>query len=226
MDEKNEVKNMEKNNVKNNSIYVIFLSTPTNMGKIIRRCTKYKYNHVAISLDKKLNRLYSFARYNYSAALVGGFVEESSLRYYNKQVDIKVCEIEVTGKQYDELIKHIEYMKTKADEYIYNSFSAVFSLINKKCKKENTYTCIEFVRDTLSKINLIDSNNINNIADLDNNLKRHVIYEGEMSGIAEFTNWGKDKYLEHINFLQICGKTIKHFVKLIRRKTEQLVNIT
>ena len=74
--------------VKDNSksIYVIFLQTPFKIGKLIRFVTNYKYNHTSISFSENADVLYSFARYNKNSPFVGGFVEESPLRYIKDTV--------------------------------------------------------------------------------------------------------------------------------------------
>ena len=49
---------------KDYSVYVILSATELKMGKIIRFLTRYKYNHVSITLDDELRYMYSFSRYH------------------------------------------------------------------------------------------------------------------------------------------------------------------
>ena len=43
---------------------------------IIRSLTGAEYSHVSLSLDKKLNKMYSFGRLNPYNPFIGGFVHE------------------------------------------------------------------------------------------------------------------------------------------------------
>ena len=64
-----------------NVIYIVFSSTPTGMGRLIRLATRNQYNHVSLSFESDIQKLYSFARYHRTIPLYGGFVVESVLRY-------------------------------------------------------------------------------------------------------------------------------------------------
>ena len=57
-------------------LYVVFSATPYRMGKLIRFVTREPYNHVAISTEASLTRMYSFARRFYRTPFYGGFVTE------------------------------------------------------------------------------------------------------------------------------------------------------
>ena len=72
-------------------VYVVISKTATRFGYVLRRVGGVHYNHAAIALDEELKELYSFARKQYHAALIGGLVEETVERYtLRKQTEIPV----------------------------------------------------------------------------------------------------------------------------------------
>ena len=90
----------------NKDIYIMFSSTPSKMGSFIRFMTGNKYNHVSLSFREDLGHLYSFARYYKNTPFVGGFVEESVLRYFllgSETVRVKICKIPISDEKYSSL---------------------------------------------------------------------------------------------------------------------------
>ena len=75
------------------NVYVIVSATELKTGKIIRFFTRYKYNHVSITLYEDLRYMYSFSRYYKKPSLYAGFVKELMLRY--KDSKIKVYKIPI-----------------------------------------------------------------------------------------------------------------------------------
>ena len=37
-----------------NAVYIVFSATPTGMGRLIRRATRNRYNHVSLSLSRDI----------------------------------------------------------------------------------------------------------------------------------------------------------------------------
>ena len=58
-------------------IYIVFTYTGTALSRLVRLYTRKEYSHVSISLDKKLNKMYSFGRLNPYIPFIGGLVKES-----------------------------------------------------------------------------------------------------------------------------------------------------
>ena len=81
-------------------IYLIFSMTTTKVGKMIRRVTKYPYNHVSVSLTPDLAVIYSFARHYKDMPFYGGFVCEGIKRFCNRAglAKIMVCAVPVTRR--------------------------------------------------------------------------------------------------------------------------------
>ena len=84
---------------KTRKIYIVLTYTGTILSKIIRVYTKAEFCHVSLSLDKRLNKMYSFGRLNPYNPFIGGFVHEginigTFKRFKNTKAEI--YEIEVT----------------------------------------------------------------------------------------------------------------------------------
>ena len=136
-----------KKNKKN--IYIILTYTGTILSKIIRIYTGAEYCHVSLSLDKKLNKMYSFGRLNAYNPFVGGFVHEginigTFKRFKNTKAEI--YEIEITSEQYNKIKSEIKNIKNNKKQYKFNRAGLFLSAINFKYKKEKSFYCAEFVK--------------------------------------------------------------------------------
>ncbi len=169
-----------------NKIYIVLSETQTVLAKIIRKYTKFNYNHVSISLDKQLKYMYSFGRKNPTNPFIGGFVIESIsqgffARFPNSK--IKVLELSVTAEQYKKLKDILNKFIYNPHIYKYNIKSILLGIINKKRNsyKINHFLCTEFVAYILDKSKIISFNkNYHDVQPLDfNNISdKNEIYEG------------------------------------------------
>ena len=181
-------------------IYVAFLTTPTKIGKAIRKFTKNKYSHVVLSFNEDLRTMYSFARYNVNSPLVAGFVEESALRYYyfkQKDIPVKICKIPLTPQKHTEVLDYISSVRNNSEQYVYNLFALAAASIHKKVQIEKSYTCLEFVYSVLYSCKIetsIDINSYYSIVDLENALSKYVVYEGNFLTLTSSLNWGNDLF--------------------------------
>lgn len=191
------------------NVYVIVAATELKTGKIIRFFTRYKYNHVSITLDKGLRYLYSFSRYYKKPSLYAGFVKESMLRY--KDSKIKVYKIPIDKYTYRKMKRYFKLLEKTKNKYLYNLFSALFFVFHKKIKIDRSFTCIEFTLYTLCKYVHklgIKDYKFYSIKDLDNLLKEYLIYEGNFI-MSDRLSWNNDSYLDNNN-------TISGYVGIIR----------
>ena len=67
-------------------IYVILLHTNTIPSKLVRFFTRYKYSHVAISLSRNCDILYSFGRKKIDSIFNGGFVIQKNKMIFLKNL--------------------------------------------------------------------------------------------------------------------------------------------
>lgn len=162
-------------------LYVVFSATPLKIGSMIRVITRGEYNHVALSFEKDLSRLYSYARYHKSTPFYGGFVEESAARYKhkNKVAKIYVCAIPLTRENYDKIQCHLATMQASPERHKYNMFSAAATPISKRIHIDGCYTCIEFVTSILSMVfSDISGKQFYTIEELRKRLSKYHIYSG------------------------------------------------
>ena len=134
-------------------IYIMFSHTNTKMGKIIQFFSNYTYNHVSISVDSSLQPLYSFARYHYNAALVGGFVEESPLRYIwdGRDTTIRIYDLVISEEQFKKFEIIISLYRKKSTQYIYDHF---YFFRKDTCRSKYQHTCLSFVVDILKDLQI------------------------------------------------------------------------
>lgn len=204
-------------------IYIAFISSPTGIGKLIRFVTRNIYSHVAVSFDKNLNTMYSFARYYKNVPLFGGFIEESPLRYTLFKADsipVKICEIPVSEQKYKEAVDYINSIKENSSQYIYNSYSMAMALFHKRVYIGQAYTCLEFANSVLSDCEIaeeIKPDRYYSIADLENILKDFVVYEGELWDLCCAKDWGNDLFYLKSSKRKAFKYTIKQFYQLTRR---------
>lgn len=194
------------------SIYVLFSHTNTMMGRVIRLFTRHFYNHVSLAFDADLNTMYSFSRYHKNAALVGGFVVERPSRYIEngkQPVYVKLCRIE--RPDVGRIRALVEGMTKKPEKYIYNSFSAAYSILNKKHQAKDAFTCIGFVSWILNEP-------VDTIIELEERLRPHIIFEGDLRSYPYARQTPKDSYFDKIPTRALLPYTFFHFRNLIRRR--------
>lgn len=137
---------MEK---KSKKIYIVLTYTGTFISKIIRIFTRAEYCHVSLSLDRKLNKMYSFGRLNPYNPFIGGFVHEGinigTFKRF-KRTKAEIYSIEVTSKQYNIIKQRIKQFEKNKDEYKFNRLGLFLAGINYKYTRENRFYCSEFVK--------------------------------------------------------------------------------
>lgn len=201
-------------------IYIILSRTNTKMGKFIRFMTRYNYNHVSISLDDSFKEIYSFSRYYENTPFVGGFVVESILRYKKSNAQIKIFRIPIDKKTYYELKKYIEFLKIYQKKFIYNTFSAIFSIFKININIKYSYTCIEFAKHLFDNFNILSHSkkDFNSIKNIDNLLSKYKYFEGLCDELNCINDWGLDLYLNKKNIFLVYSFTLVHIGKLLFRK--------
>jgi len=206
---------LPEENKENHNVYIVFLITNTNMGKMIRFFTHNKYSHVTFTFDQDLQEMYSFARYHVDSPILGGFVIEKPERYLNNNNDVtvKICKIPVSKKEYQRINQEIAYFKVNKQEMIYNTLNAVLSLLKKRIILKNTYTCLEFITYLLHYPNMLE------IHELERRLNKYVVYHGSMKDISgwEQSYEDADDYFQRRHVLGGIYDTAYHFKKIAKR---------
>lgn len=196
-------------------VYVVFISTKTYMGKMIRLFTHNEYSHVTIAFDQDLRKMYSFARYYINSPILGGFVTEIPLRYLhgNNDVNIKICKIPLSKTEYNRIHTEVEFFHRNSEQMIYNTLNAVLSLIGKRLSTSNMFTCVEFVTHLLRYPDIMA------IRELERRLKGYIVYQGSMRAVSyyEQSDDKRDEFFRRRRMLGIISDTIYHFRKIAIR---------
>ena len=176
----------------NYHLNIVASRTPSFLGQIIRLATKFKHNHVSISLNDDLVPLFSFARYNYNSPFHGGFVEESWLRYLYRDNDISVSiySISINKHQYNKIEDILKNIKLNGCRY------DMLSIITKKTSSREGYTCLTFVEKILIEIGVVEKNRvISSIQELEELLKEYYIEDRTICSKGKgLYFWGRDEY--------------------------------
>lgn len=138
-------------------IYVIQMHTKTIPSKIIKVMTRYKYSHMAISFNKKCNKLYSFGRKKYNSIFNSGFVcENKNGEFFKKFKDTKcrIFEVEVTKEQYYSLRKIIKDMERHQECFKYDYLGICLRYFKIPVAFKNKYVCSYFVAEMLEEADI------------------------------------------------------------------------
>ncbi len=135
-------------------IYIVLTHTGTVLSQIIKSYTKDEFSHISISLDKELKQMYSFGRLNPYNPFYGGFVQEyidkgTFKRFHNTKT--KVCSLEITPKQYEEVKNNIAQIKENKKDYKFNRIGLFAVGFHKRIKRKQAFYCAEFVKYVMEK---------------------------------------------------------------------------
>lgn len=138
-------------------IYVIQMHTKTIPSKIIKVMTRYKYSHMAISFNKKCNKLYSFGRKKYNSIFNSGFVcENKNGEFFKKFKDTKcrIYEVNVTKEQYYNLKRIIKEMERQKESLKYDYLGICLRYFKIPVSFKNKYVCSYFVAEMLEEVDI------------------------------------------------------------------------
>ena len=202
-----------------NAIYIVFSATPTGMGRLIRKATRNRYNHVSLSLSRDIRKMYTFARLHRAIPLYGGFVVESILRYqsFAGTARVKICRVEVPESQLTYLHNYLERLWNEREEYIYNTPAALASLVHLRPNIFRAYTCVTFVQKLLARYALagVSEADAPTVRSLERRLAPYVAYEGPAPVCA--ADWGEDAYPVETSTRYAVYTTARHFGRLAKR---------
>ncbi len=204
---------------KDRDLYLMISHTGTGVGRIIRGISRYRYNHVAMTLDPSFRKWYSFARIHRNVALYGGFTEESAERYFafGTNVPVKIFKLSVDEKTY----AHLSALFAKADtletELIYNFFDILAAIIGWQVKIPGAYTCLGFCCAVLNR-------EFKNIQELEAALNNCVFYDGNLHDIVKDSGARDDRYFSKLHFPRTITAPLKNFAALCFRPFDRHYN--
>lgn len=163
-------------------VYIVFSATPYKIGKLIRRFTGERYNHVSLALDRELEQMYSYARRHYRTPFYGGFVRESKARYYPGGIpsQIKICRLPVSEGEFMHLARQLEEMYARREELLYNHLSVVTTPLRRLVHLKDAAICTEFVAGQLHAFGMpVDPGKYYSVGALEALLEDRTVYEGD-----------------------------------------------
>lgn len=207
---------MKKN--ENNYIYVVLVKALTGLGKFARLTSQYDYTHIAVCLDEKLDKFYTFSRRKHSAPFDCGYMVETLDCYAfaeHKNVKLKVFKVPVSLKNKKRIIRYIENISNDPD-YTFNFYSMITMSIIHGFRIYKTHNCMSFVSKIIA---LTDSVKMNkayykyNIKEMDE-LLTDYLYKEELFEKKKIET--KD-YMDNISIWENLIYFIKLNSKLIYR---------
>ena len=135
-------------------IYILLMHTNTNPSKFVKLMTKYEYSHVAISLEKECNKIYSFGRRKPRSIIGAGLsIERKNGEFFEifNKTKCKIYELEVEENKYNKLKQILEDMEENANIYRYDYLGVALRYLYIPVTFKNKYVCSYFVADILQK---------------------------------------------------------------------------
>lgn len=194
------------------SLYVMISRTDTGVGKLIRKLSRYPYNHVSLSLDPTFKTWVSFARYVQNVPLYGGFLVEPAERFLAKggRVDVRIFRLEIPKEQHRRLEQLFSMASQPDNELLYNTFDILAAAIGGKHAVPNAYTCLGFACAVLELP-------FTTIKEMDEYLTPHLCYEGDLRQVVTDSGCRNDRYFTRIGFARATWLTVRQLTKLSGR---------
>lgn len=211
---------MKKKENQNNYIYVVLVKALTGLGKFARFTSKYDYTHIAVCLDEKFDKFYTFSRRKHYSPFECGFMLETLDCYAfgkNKDVKLKIFKVPVSKKNKEKIEKYIENV-SKDSEYIFNFFSMITMSIFHGFKIYKAHNCMSFVSKI---IELSDTVNMSkayykyNIKEIDELLTEYLYKE-------DFFDKKKIETKGYMNYVGLVKNTL-YFIKLNSKLIYRLI---
>ena len=139
-------------------IFIVLMHSMTIPARIVKLATRYKYSHVAISLEENCDTLYSFGRKKVNNALDGGYSVENRNGDFFKKFKNATCTVykmKVPNEKKENLEKLLISMKEN-DVYKYDFVGAFFRFFKIPVTFKNQYTCSYFVAHALKETGIYD----------------------------------------------------------------------
>ena len=197
--------------MQNNYIYVVLVKALTGLGKFARLTNKYEYTHIAVCLDEKLDKFYTFSRKKHYSPFDCGYMIESLDCYAfgkNKKVKLKVFKIPVSSKNKKEIEEYIKNISNDS-KYIFNFFSMITMPIFHGFKIYKSHNCMSFVSKIIELSNTVKMSKPYykyNIKELDELLNDYLYNE-------DYYEKKKIETKEYMKYVGIIKNTL-YFIKL------------
>lgn len=140
------------------NLYIVLTNTNSILSKAIKLYTGDLYNHISISFEENLEKMYSFGRVYENIPFIGGFIVESKESKLIKNSECAILRYEISDVEYYRINRKIKKFIIQKEKYKYNFMGLLAYSIKYELNRENAYFCSEFVTHVIkeSGIKIID----------------------------------------------------------------------
>ncbi|MEI5908873.1 hypothetical protein WAK64_17630 [Bacillus spongiae] len=167
-------------------LYILLTDTGTTLNRTIKLVTNAPYNHASISLDEKLNHVFSFGRKQPINPLYGGFIQEDfvdgTFSWY-PDTTCAIYKLSVSEREYEKVFQLISEFEKHKHSYRYNFFGLFGVPLNYPIEIPFSYFCSQFVADLLKQSGIKLFNKRSSLVSPDDFRKINrleLIYEGRI----------------------------------------------
>lgn len=220
---------MKKKENQNDYIYVVLVKALTGLGKFARLTSKYDYTHIAVCLDEKFDKFYTFSRRKHYSPFDCGFMIETLDCYAfgkHKDIKLKIFKVPVLKENKEKIEEYIENI-SKDSKYIFNFYSMITMSIFHGFKIYKAHNCMSFVSKI---IELSDTVNMSkpyykyNIKEIDELLAGYL-YKEDFFDKKEIETKGYMNYVGLIKntlyFINLNSKLIYRLIAKGKGKDEK-----
>lgn len=141
----------EKNNVKYKPIFVFLSKNGSPLSKLIVKYTQQNFSHASISLNTKLQNMYSFGPSQDDTLRLGFVDNEDILNYKRNPTGTYALYMYIAPMdQYEAMKEAINKFKENMDNLHYSVKGLFNIMMGRPSEYENAYFCSEFVSTILS----------------------------------------------------------------------------
>ena len=147
---------------KKKKVWVVLINGDGFISRQIKKFSKGRFCHAAISLDPTLTKCYSFnfdfVRDKMKISFVNGLFEENFHTFYGQDSYYSLYSMEVDELTYRRLENSLNYFINRKNELKYNFEGIIRYLLGKPVEKQDKMFCSEFVAHVfqMSGINIFN----------------------------------------------------------------------
>lgn len=201
-------------------IYILLLYLPSGFGKLTQKMTKYRYTHVALSLDDSYTHFYAFSRLRAKTPPISGYIEEKRIYYTlgeNIPIYTKIFKLPVSEKGYQRMISYLEEVKHDP-EIMYNLINMLLIPWFGGYPVYKAFNCGEFIAKVIQQAGIkLHKPYYQYTPKLFNELlEPYFLYEGTLDNTS--TDGAEDDFFTYTPKKEYIVKTIYILRELLYRQ--------
>lgn len=201
-------------------IYVVLIESYTGLGKLLKKFTGYRYEHIAVSLDKSLTEYYSYSRRQHHHPFNAGFMKEYRDYYAFEEYRKFYAKVFAIPVDNERLARIKDFIRKCGEdkEQMFNLFAMITTPVIHGFRLYKAHNCMDFTAKVieLTGVPLDKPYYKYSIPDIEQLLDYLPHKEGY---IRRIDSPDYDKYVEKSDF--ITG--VREFAHVIRVLTHRLV---